>query len=161
MYSRYWAAGMVSLCASSLAGQVTSRSDSQQFASALTKVVLSSASLPGNQALRAFVIDTLVLGWNPYVAAVVRRDRPELLLSLSDSAAAYAVRLDVGSASARDGGLVVTVVWSLCNAQYQRESGRLLKYVGAKSAEGWSVSREGGLLSGSGSCSYGLNRRAR
>ena len=160
MHSKYWITTLVSLFAMPLSGQITTQADSQQFAAALAKAVLSTASLPGNKALSPFVVDTLVPGWNPYVAAVIRKERPELLFSLSDSAAAYALRLDLGSASPRDRGMLITVIWSLCNAGYQRETGRLLRYNATWDGVTWSFAKVS-MLSGSGDCSYGLNRRAR
>jgi hypothetical protein len=161
MHSKYWALTIIGLFAMRASGQAMSRADSQQFAVGLTRIVLSTASLPGNRPLGKFVVDTLVPGWNALVAAIIREERPGTLLNQDDSTAAYALRLDLSAGPPRDSALVVSVVWSLCSAQYQRESGRLLKYDGTRTGGAWTFKQEPTELLGTGTCSYGLRRRAR
>jgi hypothetical protein len=159
MRPKHWMTCIACLFASPISAQLSSRADSQRLAVALAHAVLAAPSIPGNQSLGHFVIDTLAPGWNPLVAAVVREERPGALLDQSDSSAAYAVRLDIGRAPGEK--IIMTALWSLCDQQFHRESGRFLRFDGVPDGSTWQFTQERSALLGSGICSYGLNRRAR
>jgi hypothetical protein len=144
-------------------GQLVTRVDSQRVAAAVADFILANPTLSASagQTLNHLVIDTLVPGLNRFVSAAVRAAKPGLWVGQDDSLAPYTLRFDVNSATDTSGGLSITATWSTCYRAYGRETGHDVNYELVATNELVSVKAQHLLLTGSGACSFGLNRRAR